>query len=88
MSLWAYVLEAVPPPVRVLVFLSCLRVSVGSPLRDCVSGCIPACGSVFAVGMGVCERPLQVLVSEYRCLWILLSASLCFLSMCVLLSVC
>lgn len=66
----------------------CLCVSV----RDaalCVTGSLGVSlrlsPSVCALGVGVFERPLRVLLDEYRCLRILLSAFPCIFGFCVCL---
>lgn len=82
---WVYLL------VCVLVFLDvfCLCVSVHPPSAWLCLWVYPHVRvPLFAVGVGVCERPLRVLVFEYCCLWILLSATLCILGFCGCLSMC
>lgn len=66
----------------------CVCVSV----RDSPLGVIGSLGvssrlgrSVCALGVGVFERPLRVLLSEYRCVWIPLSSSPCIFGFCVCL---
>lgn len=69
-SPWGCVPEAgwVSLCVFLCFWVSSVCVSVRSPLRDCISGLSSRLGPrVFAVGVGVCARPLRVPVSDYLC---------------------